>query len=420
MEYRYHEGKAYNLHLLKTKKFKTITVLITFKRKVKKEEITIRSFIHSILLLSSKNFPSSRLLSTEAEKLYAPSIEATENIVGNYAVTSFYMAMINDKYTEPGMNNKCMAFFKELLFNPNIENGGFNKNNFNIIKNEITAKLKSIKDSPRYYSEVRMLELLDPTSPVSYRRGYLEDLDKIDEVKAYEYYRGMLHSDMVDVFVLGDIDFDAVRKTVDDMIPINTIKKQKEGIYVKHKTIRKRAKVVKEEENVKQAKLVIGCKLNNLSDFEIKYVLPVYNGILGGPSYSRLFRSVREQNSLAYYIYSNYRRVNNLLTISSGINKESFDKTVKLIKTEINNMAKGNFDESDLKRAQQDIVNIIKNIEDKPYRLINNYSWQVLYDLDDIETRKKRVFDVTVDDVKKIGKKVHIDTIYLLHGGDDN
>ncbi|MDD4643895.1 MAG: insulinase family protein [Bacilli bacterium] len=420
MEYRYHEGKAYNLHLLKTKKFKTITVLITFKRKVKKEEITIRSFIHSILLLSSKNFPSSRLLSTEAEKLYAPSIEATENIVGNYAVTSFYMAMINDKYTEPGTNNKCMNFFKELLFNPNIENGGFNKNNFNIIKNEITAKLKSIKDSPRYYSEVRMLEHLDPTSPVSYRRGYLEDLDKIDEVKAYEYYRGMLHSDMVDVFVLGDIDFDAVRKTVDDMIPINTIKKQKEGIYVKHKTIRKRAKVVKEEENVKQAKLVIGCKLNNLSDFEIKYVLPVYNGILGGPSYSRLFKSVREQNSLAYYIYSNYRRVNNLLTISSGINKESFDKTVKLIKTEINNMAKGNFDESDLKRAQQDIVNIIKNIEDKPYRLINNYSWQVLYDLDDIETRKKRVFDVTVDDVKKIGKKVHIDTIYLLHGGDDN
>ncbi|MDD2470052.1 MAG: insulinase family protein, partial [Bacilli bacterium] len=200
----------------------------------------------------------------------------------------------------------------------------------------------------------------------------------------------------------------------------NTIKKQKEGIYVKHKTIRKRAKVVKEEENVKQAKLVIGCKLNNLSDFEIKYVLPVYNGILGGPSYSRLFKSVREQNSLAYYIYSNYRRVNNLLTISSGVNKESFDKTVKLIKTEINNMAKGNFDESDLKRAQQDIVNIIKNIEDKPYRLINNYSWQVLYDLDDIETRKKRVFDVTVDDVKKIGKKVHIDTIYLLHGGDDN
>lgn len=420
MEYRCHEGKAYNLHLLKTDKFKKITILVNFKRKAKKEEITIRSFIHSILLLSSKKFPSSRLLAHEIENLYVPLIESTENIIGNYAVTSFYLVMINEKYTEPGINSQCIDMFKELLFNPDVENGGFNKKNFNIIKNEITAKLKSIKDNPKYYSEIRMLECLDPVSPLSYRSGYLKDLADINEEETYKYYNSMLHSDMVDIFVVGDFDYVAMKKMIDEMIPINTVKKQQGNVYFKHKTIRKRAKVVQEEDKLSQSKLVMGCKLNNLSDFEIQYVLPVYNGILGGPSYSKLFRSVREQNSLAYYIYSNYRRADNLLTISSGINKESFDKVVKLIKTEINNMAKGNFDEGDLKRAQEDIVNIIDNIEDKPYRLINNYSWQVLYGLDDLETRKKKIYNVTINDIKKLSKKVHLDTIYLLHGGDDD
>ena len=33
MEYQQHDEQAYNIHLFKTDKFKTITVMITFKRK---------------------------------------------------------------------------------------------------------------------------------------------------------------------------------------------------------------------------------------------------------------------------------------------------------------------------------------------------------------------------------------------------
>ena len=420
MEYQHHDVKAYNLHLFKTDKFKTITIMINFRRKIVKDEITLRSFIRPLLLLSSKNFPSGRLLTKEMERLYGPYISAEENRIGNYALTFFNMTMINEKYTESGMNNKCMDFFKEILFNPDIINDAFNKASFNIVKNEIRAKLKSIKDNPKYYSMMRMLEFLDPKSPISYRSGYLEDFDRIDEKMVYDYYKSMLHSDQVDIYVLGDIDFIDMKNLVVDMVPINTIKKAKDSIYINHETFAKRLKNVEDEENLSQAKLVIGCKISKLTDFENKYVLPIYNNILGGPSYSKLFQSVREKNSLAYYIYSNYRRADNILTISSGINKESFNKTVKLIKEEFANMSKGNISEEELKRAQEEMLNIIQNIEDKPTFLINNFMWQNLCGLDDIETRKKVIFNVTIDNIKEISKKIKLDTIYLLHGGDHN
>lgn len=418
MEYQYYDASAYNLHMFKTNKFKTITVMVTFRRKIKKNEITLRRFIHPLLLLSSKKFPSSRLITMEMERLYGPYIGANENRVGNYSLTSFHMTMINEKYTESGLNNKCMEFFKEVLFNPDIINNGFNKKSFNIVKNEIRASLRSIKDNPKYYSMMRMLEHLDPKSPISYRNGYLEDLENIDEIKVYDYYKSMLRSDLVDIFVLGDLDFNDMKNQITNMIPINTIKKQKEDIYISHATLPKRIKKREDIERVSQAKLVIGCKIGKLSDFENKYVLPIYNDILGGPSYSKLFQSVREKNSLSYYVYTNYRRADNILTVSSGINKESYNKALKLIRAEFDNMAKGNISEEELNKAKEDMLSIIKSIEDNALHLVNSYMWQFLYNLDDLETRKKELFKVTSDDIKNISKKIQMDTVYLLHGGE--
>lgn len=76
--------------------------------------------------------------------------------------------------------------------------------------------------------------------------------------------------------------------------------------------------------------------------------------------------------------------------MSSGINKESYNLAVKLIKQEFDDMNKGIIDEDELKRAQEDIHSITKSIEDKPLRLINDFVSQFIFGLDNIEKRKKR------------------------------
>mgnify|MGYP003294771421 CR=1 FL=1 len=56
MKYEEFNMGSYNLHIIKTKKFKTITVEVNFRRKLKSDEITIRNLLKSVLLSTNNNF----------------------------------------------------------------------------------------------------------------------------------------------------------------------------------------------------------------------------------------------------------------------------------------------------------------------------------------------------------------------------
>ena len=78
--------------------------------------------------------------------------------------------------------------------------------------------------------------------------------------------------------------------------------------------------------------------LKNTTFYEKNYVMPIYNVILGGGSNSRLFNSVREDNSLAYYCFSRLEKDDNLIQIIAGIEKKNEKKAIDIIKDTLNNM----------------------------------------------------------------------------------
>ena len=62
MNYEMIDMGAYNLHIIKTTKFKTITVEVNFREKMSKDSITMRNLLKSVLL-STNNSKTSRSLS---------------------------------------------------------------------------------------------------------------------------------------------------------------------------------------------------------------------------------------------------------------------------------------------------------------------------------------------------------------------
>ena len=53
---------AYNLHIIKTNKFKTITVEVNFREKMDENLVTMRNLLKGVLLTTNKNFTSEREL----------------------------------------------------------------------------------------------------------------------------------------------------------------------------------------------------------------------------------------------------------------------------------------------------------------------------------------------------------------------
>ena len=65
---------GYNLHILKTDKFKSITVKLIFWNKLKEEELTMRNLLADNLLFSSGKYKDNRSISIKKQDLYSASV----------------------------------------------------------------------------------------------------------------------------------------------------------------------------------------------------------------------------------------------------------------------------------------------------------------------------------------------------------
>lgn len=422
MKYKKNSNYSYNLHVIKTDKFKTVTVKINFKRKLIKEEITYRNMIINMLCESTSDYPTKRLMNIATEELYELYYRGMNYVSGRYNIMGFDVTFLNEEYTEKGMLDKSIKFLADLIFKPNIEKSRtgikFKEENFKLSYNLLKDSIISAKENPDSYSRIRMLENMEPNSFLSYRSsGYIEDLDKIDSKKLYKYYESILNSDTIDIFVIGNVNERHIKKIVEDTFSnIKTLKKPTESHFIRPKKVRFIPKTIIEKQKINQSKLCLGYKIDKMTDFELRYVLNVYSYILGGGPDSKLFKTVREKNSLCYYINSVGQPLNSILTISAGINKKDFKNALSLIKKEVYNMKKGKFSDDDIIKAKITYINSLKELEDSPQSLLSLYAGIEYLGSDDLETRFKRINKVTASDVIKLASKIHLDTIYLLEG----
>lgn len=421
MNYTNYNVGPFNLHIVKNDHFKTVKVKVNFKSKLLKEEITIRNLLRMILVSSTKNYPSERLLNIASEELYNLNYGSQGIISGNFSILSFEIDFLNPKYTDSETIEDYLNFLFEILFNPNVNGKKFDSVSLNLVKERLKNAIESENENPNKYALNRLLEEIDKKANYSFSaNGYLSDLEKINEKDLYKAYEKMLNKDIVDIFIIGDVSVNDIKNIFSKNFLINTIKKPTISHFIEHKKFRSRTKIVKENKDISQSKLYIGFKCDNMTLFEKQYVSNIYSFILGGGPDSKLFQTVREKNSLCYYISSSFKPVCNLLIITSGIDKKDYRKSVNLIKKEIKNMANGDFSDEDIKKAVVTYLNSGEAILDSPQAILNNYVASEYLNFDSIDERMKKIQSVTKDMIMEFAKKIHLDTIFLLQGGDIN
>lgn len=417
MNYEKYSYGAYNLHIINTNKFKTIKVTVNFRTKSLENEITIRNILKMILLNSCKDYPKEKDLIIESENLYDLKVSSLSSRVGNYSILSFNLEFLNEKYTEKNMNEYSLDFFMNLLFKPNVQDNKFDQTSFNVVTNVLRKSINSIKDNKTKYSIIKVLEVMNHNMPYSFNPfGKIEELDSITPESLYEYYKKVLTNDLVDILVVGEVDSERIREYFTNNFKVNTYKKVKNDILLPNILPRKKVKKIIEKDNVNQSKLAIGLRISNMTDYERKYVLRVYNEILGGGGNSMLFNTIREKHSLAYYINSFSQFYDNIAIIYAGVNSSKINMAIKLIKDTLNKMGKGIFSDEDLNNAIQTIISAIEVSEDSNTGIINNYYAQSLVNADNLDIKIKKYSNITKEEVVNIAKKIKMDTIYILEG----
>ena len=419
MEYKIHDCKSYRIHTIKTDKFKNCSMEIMFRNKLEKSEITQNNMLVDMLVQSSNKYPKRRDVSIELENLYSASFRGFTTRLGSSVMLSFCLDFLNPKYCEKGYLDDVLSLPFEMLLNPNIKNNEFDNRSFNIIKNRIKSDIESIKENATKYAFRRSLINMDENSPSSYYMvGYMDDLEAITPSNLVDAYNNLLNNYTCDIFVIGNLDMDEVVTTIKNKFNNRTIKTDKIELYVDN-SLRKKNIDVEETGKYEQDSFIMIYNLDDLSERQRNFVIHIYNIILGsGGLTSKLYRYLREENSLCYNVSSMIQKYDGLLMIYSGIDGKDKDLCIDLVNKAMKEMSSGDFSDLELENAIKTVISSLKMGEDTQGGIVNNYLFNYLDNLPLYEERVKEFKTVTKEEVINVAKRIKLNTIYLLKGED--
>ncbi len=412
--------KGIKFHTLNTDKFKTNLFAIFLTTKLNRENVTKNALISMLLRRGSMTMKSQEEISKKMEDLYGASFDCGLDKTGDNQVLKFYIEGINDKYLPEHNENILKTVIESLLdivFNPYIENEGFKKDYFEQEKNNVKQRIEGKIDNKARYALERCIEEMYKNEPYGlYKFGYEEDLDKINEKDLYKYYKELINSCKIDIFLSGDLN-NNVEKIIEENENIKKLQEREpdfEMPKIPEKDEGIQENVVTESMDVSQGKLVIGLNVNINNDEE-KYWTLMYNSILGGSANSKLFQNVREKAHLAYVASSSYYRFKSIIFINSGIEISNYDKALEVIKEQIEEMKQGKFTEEEIENSKKGIIAAINTIDDEQDTGITYYFGQELSGSNvSEEDYIKKIENINKDNILDIANKVQINTIYFL------
>lgn len=412
--------KGIKLHTISTNKFKTNLMAVFLTTKLTREDVTKNAVISALLRRGSKTMPSQEEISKKMEELYGASFDCGIDKTGDNQVIKFYIETINDNFVNKE-NTEILKIALEslfdIVFNPYTENNAFKKEYVEQEKNNIKQRIEAKIDNKATYSLERCIEEMYKDEPFGlFRLGYVEDLKQLDEKNLYEYYKELISTCKIDIFVSGDI-----QTTLSDIIKKNNnIEKlvERNANYnipnPLNKNLPEKENVVQESMEVTQGKLVIGLDIN-MDKPEKRYAALLYNSILGGSANSKMFQNVREKAHLAYVAGSRYLRYKSNIFVNCGIEIKNYEKALELIRKQIDDMKDGNFTEKDIEDAKTGIIASIKAIDDEQDTELTYYFGQELAAEEvSLEDYMKKVQSVNKQDIMDIANRIAINTVYFL------
>ena len=418
MVYKTYKCNSYNIHTIKTDRFKTVHMEIIFRKNIVKEELVNYAFLVDMLMESSKNYPKRKDVITKLEELYKLVVYGTTIKTGNVLSSNFMADFIDPKFIdEEDYLENVIKFIFEMLMNPNATNEEFDLKEFNFVKERLKREIKSIDENPFKSSMRKAIEAMDKSSVTAFPlMGSVEELEGITPGSLYKYYKKLFKDNTCDIFIIGNVDSDNIVSLIQKYFKHRYINSNKLVLRVDNKEKKKVTTKEDVSENL-QANLVMIYNIGELPEVERHVTMQVFNYIFGsGGLTSKLYKRIREENSLCYNISTLYLKYDELIAIHISLDTANVKRAVSMVKKCLKEMQTGDFLDSDLEDAKKSISLALDLTSDNNSSLLNNYVFHEFDNLPLIDERKKSLAKLTKEDVVNVSKKLKLNTIYVLKG----
>lgn len=406
--------------ILEDTRFKSSIFTIRFLLPLTNSTVTENAMAASLLNDTSSEYKTQNSMSKALAELYGSSISSTTEKLGDNQLITISLRCLDDSF---GMNgekcfSKALEILYGMLFKPNLENGEFTQPDVERKKRMWQEKIESEINDKRVYAKNRLEQIMyDGEAYGINKLGLIENVKSATPKKLTHAYRRIIKNSKIRINFIGATKpQEMIEKFVAEFLKFSdrhtpVIINTKESAPV----------TVTEKLDVTQGKLVMGFSSKIYGDDETAYPLQVAADIFGGGTYSRLFSSVREKQSLCYYCSARPNKLKGLVLVESGIENENAQKAFHAIMAELDDLKQGNFDDEVIEASKKSLSEAISGINDKISSLDYWYGIRMVYDkVLSPKEYLERIQKVTREDVLKALNGINLSAVYYLlsKGGD--
>lgn len=410
--------KGVHLHFIQSEKFKTNKIKVRFSAPMSEKTIAGRVLTASMLETSNALYPTSQSFREKLANLYGANFSTSLSRRGLVHYLDINLSFVRDQFLSRKnvLTDEMLEFLKASLFSPLSKGNAFDAKTFEIEKKNVLTDLEAEIENHFYHAHRKLNDLFYDLSEMRIPRvGTVELVEKETAESSFATFQQMLKEDQIDFFFIGNFNEIAVRDKIQDF-HFAEREQPLELMYQQNYSNVTRENL--EQREVHQSIIELAYHFSAQYGDSKHLPLIVLNGLLGGFAHSKLFVNVREKESLAYTISSNFDIFSGLLRIYAGIDRANRTKTIALINRQILDLKRGNFTDDELEQTKKMLKNSILLAQDRQNTLIEHaYMSAVLgKKFLSLEAWLESLENVRKNEVIKAAQQLKLQAIYFMEG----
>ena len=375
----------------------TVTVFVLVEAGSKyetKEKNGVSHFLEHMCFKGTVKRPNNSDISTELD-----NIGAHYNAFTSQEYTGYYAKA---QYTHV---DKLIDVVSDMYLNPI-----FDKKEIEKEKGVIIEEINMYEDLPQYKVHNLITELVYGDQPAGWDiAGPKENIRQMDQNDFINYRNKFYVSSATTVIVSGNFNEQKVLENINDLFGV--MPKLEKGNKEKAKEVQIKPEVCVYKKETDQTHLVIAVRTFNTYD-KRDVVMDVLVGVLDAGMSSRLFKKLRDEMGVCYYVDACQDSLTDhgLFTISAGVDSRRVFETVSVILNELNKLKTDLVLPAELLKVKQNLVGTMYLSLESSDSLAKFYGGQEILNKQ-IKTPveiKAEIESVTADEVLALAKEIFV------------
>ena len=402
---------------LDAEKFNRCRITIHLRFPAKRESATDAAVLPLVLERGYAGCPDMTALSRKLARLYGADLGVDISSAGVDRVLTVDICGIKDRFAlmDENLTEEYAAIVFGIIFEPYLVNGLFDSEAVRIEKEALALRLDAEFNNKRLYCVRQARRKFYGSSPAGIELGgYRSDLPNVTPASLKAEYDRILSLSSIDVMVQGA---DAVR--VEELLLEkleNVSRSPRPFAPAMAMPVIEPQHFVEEIPGLTQAKLCMLFTRGTAEDLPSISVMRMAMSLFGGSTTSRLFRNVREKQSLCYYCGASALRATGVMMVDSGVEPGGEERAEQAILKELEALRTGPITEDEMEDCRRSLLSSMDSLGDSLGGLESWYYGQILRDepLAPPEYGKVLTQAVTVDEVREVLQSYHYSVCYAL------